>query len=297
MSAAQDEETQIKGQATVIYNVCDNWLDTFDHVLFQGVATVREALPIREVSVHYCYTDPKFGAAVAFISRVFEADTRTRSRLHRGTHLEVQYELLGFGIPSSALPFNSDGVIRRKDHLNFLKMRRAQEERIQNGEMDLEFIIVPSGNDVLFGRGKPVQSHKGNLRLAFLVEEQLGAYLVGGRKEKIAIAKCVHQAMKKDSARFLRQDDDGVYIEVDEKTALNKIEHFFRNRKQSLPNPSLATSATTKAASASSKRASTGVGNIDPRSGPSPVAVSEDEDDAEASQDFVMLTANKRSRA
>jgi hypothetical protein len=318
MSAAHDEETQIKGMTAVIYNVCDNWMDTFDHVLFQGVAKVREAIPIRDAAIHYCYSDPKFGAAVAFISRVFEADSRTRSRLHKGTHLEVQYDLLSYGIPNSALPLSADGVSRKKENMNFIRMRRAQEERIRSGDTTFQVIVVPSRKDVLFGRGKPVQTHPGNLRLSYLVEEQIGLYLKGNRQEKGAITNNVYQTMKMDSTRFLRQDNDSVFFEVDEKTAIDKISHFFRNRKQKLPKKSssspVGTTTTQTGALLSSsnknKRATTSSSTIQeaattlpvpPHQEDDPAPVSEDEDNVDPElwnpfQDLIMSLTGKRSR-
>jgi hypothetical protein len=275
MSAAQDEVSQNKGLTAIIYNVGEGWLNNFDSLLLQGIAQVTQALPIRDAAVHYCYTDPKFGALVAFFSKFAEADVRTRSRLHQGTHVEAQYELLGYGIPTNMLPLDGDGAVRRKEHWNFLKMRMAQEERIRNGDKDMKLIIVPCGKDVLFGRGKPKQTHLGNLRLAYLVEEQLRAYFEGGRKDKVRIANSIYQTMTMDSVRFLRQDDEGVYVEVDERTALDKIEHFFRNRKHSLPKFSpttaLKTNAETEATSTSKKRRNDNLTSFKRRATPSPV--------------------------
>ena len=200
--------------------------------LLAGVARVLDATPISDAAIHWCFNDERYGAAMAVMCKLGDELLRTRSRLHRGPHMEVQYELVSYGIPTTALPFNADGDMRKKDvYMNFLKMLRAREERIRTGQ-DVNHIILPSNCDCLFGRGKPVRTHQGNLRLGFLVEEKLRDYLKGGRPQKIAIANSVYEAMTDGSARFLKQDDDGVYVEVDQNTAISKIEHFFRNRKQ-----------------------------------------------------------------
>jgi hypothetical protein len=206
--------------------------------LLSGVAHVISVVPLKDAALHWCFNDEKFGAAMALFSKIGDKVLRTRSRLHRGPHMEVQYELLSYGIPTSALPFNGDGDLRRKDvHTNFLKMLEAREQRLRKGEA-VSRIILPSNGDCLFGRGKPVRTHPGNLRLGFLVEERLREYVQAGRPEKVAIANDVYRSMKEDDARFLKQDDDGAYTEVDQKAAVAKIEHFFRNRKQLLPSNS-----------------------------------------------------------
>lgn len=195
-------------------------------------------VPTREVAIHWCFNDEKFGAPMMVVTRVVDAMLRSRSRLHRGSHVEVQYDLVSFGIPIASLPFNADGDMKRKDfHSNFLKMLRRREERLRDGTLDPNepVIMLPSNKDVLLGRGKPVRTHPGNLRLGFLVEERLQGYFQGKRPEKIAIANQIYFTMIQDGSRFLKQNDDGIHVVVDEATAISKIEHFFRNRKPFVP--------------------------------------------------------------
>jgi hypothetical protein len=78
MTALQDEETQKKGQVVVIYNISPTWLKKIDRTLYMGVAKLRAATPIRVVAYHYCFSDPTFGAIIAFISLAMEIHTRTR---------------------------------------------------------------------------------------------------------------------------------------------------------------------------------------------------------------------------
>lgn len=67
---------------------------------------------------------------------------------------------------------------------------------------------------VLLGRGKPFQSHYGNIRLHKLVNENREQYLGASRDEKNSIAKSIVQNIKRGtdgepSGRFLKRADDG----------------------------------------------------------------------------------------
>lgn len=245
MIALEDEETQLKGLVQIIYNVNDQWRDNFDKELYMGVGKIRAATPIRVVSCHYCFNDPAFGIIIKLVSMALEMHTRTRIRLHYGSDVEVQYELQGFGIPLRSLPVNSEGTFRTKEHINWIKTCQAQEvSRISIGG-GRSRIVIPSHVDILFGKGKTLQSHVGNLRFANLLEEQMDRYMGAKRTEKVAIAKEVISRLTEGGGRFLRQDKDGVWEPVDERTAVDKVGHGFRNRKPTTPIKKTASSTPT----------------------------------------------------
>lgn len=86
MAALQDEETQKKGQVAIIYNVGDTWKDMFDGELYAGVGKAKAALPMKNAAIHYCFSDPAFGAYVKFITtKTMGRNPRIRARLHQGT--------------------------------------------------------------------------------------------------------------------------------------------------------------------------------------------------------------------
>jgi len=232
MVASMDEESQKKGMVALIYNVDPNWKDTFDAELFAGVGKIVKSAPLRNAATHYCFLDPAFGAIVKFISMAMDRNSRTRTRLHRGNHLEVQYELMSFGIPMQAIPVNTEGVMRVKEHSKWMQNRRKHEMLIHRSNGPPAVIIgIPSRTDVLFGRGKVFQMHIGNMKLSDILEERGAEYFDAKRHTKAAIAMEVVVGMKKDKTRFLRQDNDGLWMEVDDKTAADKVGHGFRNRK------------------------------------------------------------------
>ena len=146
-----------------------------------------------------------------------------------GSHVENQYQLLSFGI--SALAVDSEGVMSKREHMKWIKMREKQEElaRVSPGK---PMIIIPSRNDVLFGKGKPVQYHLGNMRFGELLEKNVEQYFsTRRRKEKVAIVTAIIEEVKKGGGRFLRQDNDGIWEEVDSRTAFDRVGHGLRNRK------------------------------------------------------------------
>ena len=80
---------------------------------------------------------------------------------HAGQTKDVLDKLSTFGIPWQSLPIAHDGVPKTKAHRNWLKLRRTQEQqeqqRASRRRSCLDIVVVPSGVDILLGRGKPIQ--------------------------------------------------------------------------------------------------------------------------------------------
>ena len=120
-------------------------------------------------------------------------------------------------LPSSML---SDGGCRTND--------AAHEERQWS-----QVVILPTRNDILFGRGKPIQEHPGNIRLLVMLESILDRYESLKRKEKSKLPQEVILKVKSMGGRFLRRQDDGTWEEVDDDTAREKVSHTFRSIRSS----------------------------------------------------------------
>jgi hypothetical protein len=144
---------------------------------------------------------------------------------------------MSFGIPMQAIPVNSEGVMRVKEHSKWIQNRRKHEMLIQRlDSSSTSVIVIPSHADVLFGKGKVFQLHMGNMKLSTILEERGADYFNAKRNKKAAIAMAVVVGMKNEkNTRFLRQDNDGLWVEVDDKTAADKVGHGFRNRKPIKP--------------------------------------------------------------
>ncbi len=92
--------------------------------------------------------------------------------------------------------------------------------------------MVIQSNDVLFGRGKTVVEHPGNIRFRTIVGMQMDEYEAASRLEKTCITEKIVQAIKESDGRFLKRDDGGEWEEVDLETARKKVGHAFRNRRK-----------------------------------------------------------------
>jgi hypothetical protein len=137
-----------------------------------------------------------------------------------------------FGIPPDAICVTLDGELKRKNHLEWIKMRKHQElnDNSYNSSSSSARIMIPSRGDVLFGRGKPFREHIGNLRLFNLLDENLDIYESRSLKEKSAVIAEMVTSIHSEGGRFLIKQDGLCWMEVDDKQAREKVSHAFRTR-------------------------------------------------------------------
>jgi hypothetical protein len=142
-----------------------------------------------------------------------------------------------FGIPTQLLPINNAGDYNLEHVRLFLESRRAlersevptptQSATCSNGQSR---VSVPGPLDVLLGRDKVAQNHRGNLRYLHMIESYMDRYDAAHRdKKKIAIA--VTNAVKNTGGRFLESDGNG-WLEVDDEIAIEKAATAFRSRRK-----------------------------------------------------------------
>ena len=91
--------------------------------------------------------------------------------------------------------------------------------------------------DILCGRGLHVMNRHGNLNLHLLVNKYRPSYGNSTRQGKAAITRQIVQEIKSTGARFIRRANNdiirgGRWVEVDDKTAYNKVSHALRLRKK-----------------------------------------------------------------
>ena len=167
-----------------------------------------------------------------------------------GTAQEYQYELQTYGIPTQMLPFDSTGAeILFELHRQWLQKQRYQETSSK------EYIMVPRRFDVLFGKGKTISEHTGNLRAAHLVEMYRQKYELANKFEKTEIAERIVGIIHESYGRFLKLEEGG-WVEVDHDTARNKISHFFRRMRETTPASRESQTAEMPPSDASSRRRS-----------------------------------------
>ena len=123
-----------------------------------------------------------------------------------------------------------------------------------------EEIRHPNANDVLFGRGRPLQNHPGNLRFHKIVNRNREAYVNSRKEHKITVARKVFNDIKgsettsssavdggdatavttdngssRNGGRFLKKTDSGgnYWVNVSILAAIEKISHALRGRPRS----------------------------------------------------------------
>jgi hypothetical protein len=132
-------------------------------------------------------------------------------------------------MPQAALPITEDGEPKTKTHRQWLKSRQQQEEN----QTLRNIVVIPRRLDVLFGRGKPIQEHFGNLRYHALLDHYQPAYEQAKKFDKMNIAKRTVDQVHEYSGRFLKQEGAG-WIVVDDNIAREKVSHAFRTRRSTM---------------------------------------------------------------
>ena len=90
-------------------------------------------------------------------------------------------------------------------------------------------ILSPGQLDVVYGRGKRLENHVGNIQLAILLEDYLPQYnQASKRADKTQTSQAVVDCIERKGGRFLKQVS-GVWEIVANKEALEKVSHGFRN--------------------------------------------------------------------
>jgi hypothetical protein len=87
----------------------------------------------------------------------------------------------------------------------------------------------PLPNDVLLGRGKPIQERPGNVRLREMIDTHKDKYEQKGAKR--IVSAYIVRLVKEEGGRFLKEVEHGGWVEVDDDTARTKVSHAFRARR------------------------------------------------------------------
>jgi hypothetical protein len=214
---------------------------------------VMEAVPTRFSAFHLCFPD----APISYICKsalllTIGKENRSRVRFHIGSITECHYSLKSFGIQVHRLPTVLElNTSHRKDniteHTKWLRMQSSKENYIKNIDINygmdavnyvrLSFIECPYHEDCLFGRGREIMKHAGNVAMRRLIDEKRRQYNTAMHSCKSNVAREVVSEIKSGGGRFLRKCNNGtsLYTLVDDENAVKKVLIAFRdwNTKQS----------------------------------------------------------------
>jgi hypothetical protein len=98
-------------------------------------------------------------------------------------------------------------------------------------------VLRPTHSDVIFGKGKPFQMHSGNRRMHRIASMHKTDYMAS-KHDKILIADMVLQRIKNggsEPVRFLKRIDGGLWAEVGDDEARQKVRHALRSTRTKNP--------------------------------------------------------------
>jgi hypothetical protein len=220
---AEDDENQKRGLVMITIQLGAIDLRRATHPMFLEYSRLLSWLPIRICAAHLC-SDNEF---IGFIFRAViigtPPDIRARHRFHSGTFTDIMYSLLSYGIPVDVFP-STDGVgVKKRNWNQWIAKYIARDIELATKGGVFSGVDLPTRNDVLWGKGRPIQHHRGNVQLRELVEDYLEEYQ----------AAHLSLVIKARSGRFLKKDNDDWWRETSHEYAVAKVRKLFQltNRK------------------------------------------------------------------
>jgi hypothetical protein len=134
---------------------------------------------------------------------------------------------LTFGIPVDTFPISANEELKNQHNLKWIGLRRKLESGHAKSFAE-KAVLLPSHSDVLIGRGKPIQNHRGNLGLGLIVESLYSRYDEASKSEKAIISLETVNKVKGTGGRFLKQVE-GIWVEANGEEAREKVCIAFRS--------------------------------------------------------------------
>jgi hypothetical protein len=198
MTVAEDEANQINGVVSVLYSLGEEKPETnmTSQIRFSTLENtmLTFCMPLRYEAAHICSPPSGIHFTLNWVFKAAGAFQRARFRAHFGSHMEIEYGLLSFGVPSHLLPFTTEGQLKTGNHKKWIQRRIIMDHEISRGNV-FTGIELPRSNDVLLGKGRPIQNCPGNRRLIELAERYLDEYdqaSSNGRRPDVA-RKIIHE--------------------------------------------------------------------------------------------------------
>lgn len=163
---AEDEENQRLGLVALFYYSLGVKVAQDLH---QRAPSLLDCVPLKMVGFHFCTepNDPTMLVVKAIMMLVFGKKNRVKVRIHEGSHTEVQYSLMSFGLPVHSLPVTYEGELKTVTHSKWILRRQAKDVAYFDhcglqatgapDEFNFDGVDLPAQRDVLLGRGKTLQ--------------------------------------------------------------------------------------------------------------------------------------------
>jgi hypothetical protein len=172
---AEDQENQKGGVVLIVMQLGSFDIGRVSLPVSRELPRLHSWLPLRICAHHCCSDDAVTGMFFRAALLGAPADIRSRNRFHNGTLTEIMYSLLAFGIPVDLFPVSHTGTIKKTNLNRWIDKNIARDMALGYG-VPFSGVDLPSRNDVLLGKGKPIQCHTGNVHLRVLVASHASEY-------------------------------------------------------------------------------------------------------------------------
>eukprot|EP00934_Nitzschia_sp_Nitz4_P002860 Nitzschia sp. Nitz4//scaffold21_size171442//55465//57003//NITZ4_002156-RA/size171442-processed-gene-0.11-mRNA-1//1//CDS//3329542396//2850//frame0 len=226
---SDDVENQRRGVVIIYIHLGLHFAsDDVQRDLVKEAPRVTKYVPARIAAIHFC-VDSHLMYIVCQLAVVgMTAETRARHRFHFGTFTENMYRLMTFGIPVEHVPINAELVIKRTNASRWIARRKFKEQQMTTNILPFLGVELPTKNDVLTGKGRPIQRHSGNVRFRALVDVLAVEYTSSTKSNKAAVVANVFDAIKASNGRFLCKDEkNGFWFEISDAEAMQKVTKTF----------------------------------------------------------------------
>lgn len=181
-------------------------------------------------------TAASFNDSFCFIGNCNPVQVQTSIQQQFEQCRQQQQQFNGF---QQHLGMNMGMVQQFSQNQHLERQQQHQLHQHQNTESksgiaySMEPVLVPGELDILLGRGRGAQNHKGNIHYRQVVETFRSRYeQIPQKGAKTQLIREVVAVIYDNGGRFLKQDGFGRWVPVDPEVARDKVSHSFRNQKR-----------------------------------------------------------------
>jgi len=240
--ASEDVETQRNGVVIIFWPGSDKNITIPRSKHRSLVRKIFNGIPTRCASFHFCFPNTPFFHIMRSILALTLTPMRERTRvkLHMGERVEVQYELMGYGIPIELLPTTETGRLKTKNCTQWIKARkllegytttttttttnttttstnnvnRTQKQQQDDNDNDTTTVVIridcPGVNDVIFrSAGKSCMNNPGNVVFRGYFEMYHDEHVVSNQTTKKNIIWSIVEEIERRDGKFLNWEKEG----------------------------------------------------------------------------------------
>jgi len=250
------EEDMSKGIAVISWRVHKRPL--LETSCFNAISKIWQSAPIRISAYHFCIDSTQVSKSTLNWGYNFPGI------VHRGKSIDCMYSLSKeSGCPVEWFPLNCESpehglstLAREPDDSNnnqgyenpyikssiltyYVKSWLRRRENIDN---EKELLIIPDfipdsklrQQDILLGKGKPLQKHPGNIWFRELIASKIKDYNTLDKTQKTKFSEKICQDIKEQGRKFLKKKYKGFWEEISNLDARGKVSFTLRTERRNM---------------------------------------------------------------